>query len=201
MEGLFQSYNDLAARHNKENSSYFRGLVILDSDKNYDDAPEKLSYQNLKKIFGENVFHILEKRAMENYMPLEVFKDLIVEIKSNKKEHNNWKKMIEWIDVYLNLTDKQRDFVNICDGFPKYIDKKTNSRISIIPEILSFFGVTPNDNKFRVLDEGFIYKGDQFKNEFPLLFTNSSKVNKYTLNGRDGKNELKEILQKIYDLL
>ncbi|MCU0392937.1 MAG: hypothetical protein MUE81_17650 [Thermoflexibacter sp.] len=140
---------------------------------------------------------------MENYMPIEVFKDLRTEIESTKNDHNNWQKMIAWIDVYINLTEQQKDFLNISSGFPSHIDKNNNTRKPIKQEVLTFFNVQQDEKNqnFKILDEGFIYKGKEFKNEFPLLFLQSPRVNKHTLNYRCGTQELQEILRKIYELL
>ncbi len=201
LEGCFKAYEDLAYRNNRKPSDYYRGMVVLDSDKNYVNEPIKEQYNILIQNFPNIQFHILEKRAMENYMPDEVYKDIKNEINSHKAEHNNWKKMIAWIDVFLHLSNEQKNFLNISDGFPKHIDRGTNERKPIKREILELFNLIEDSEKFKVLDEGFIYKGKEFKNEFPLLFFKSSKVNKQSLNDRDGKDELQRILLKIYELL
>lgn len=201
LEGCFKSFYDLASRNNKEPSHYYRGMIILDSDKNYTNEPIKQQYNNLIQNFPDIIFHILDKRAMENYMPEEVYEDIKQEIKSNKTEHNNWEKMISWIDTFLYLSHDQKNFLNISDGFPKYIDKESKERKPIKNEILELFGLTEISQNFKVLDKGFRYKGKEFKNEFPLHFIKSSKVNKQSLSKRDGKNELQEILSKIYKLI
>jgi hypothetical protein len=203
LKGLLKSYDDLAARNNREKIEYFRGIVLLDSDKNEPTEPMKQQYINLLSEFISIIFHILEKRAMENYMPIEVFEDLRATIILNKKGHNNWQKMIDWIDAYLNLTERQKDFINISSGFPKHYDESKSIRKSINPNILTFFNVLQDGNNinFKILDEGFVYKGKEFKNEFPLLFLQSARVNKHTLNNRCGTQELQQILEKIYKLL
>jgi hypothetical protein len=201
LEGCFKSFDDLASRNNREPSHYYRGMILLDSDKNYTSEPIKQHYNHLINDFPIITFHILGKRAMENYMPDEVYEDIKHEINLNKTEHNNWKKMIVWIDTFLHLSNEQKNFLNISDGFPKHIDKESKERKPIKKEILELFVLTEAIQNFQVLDEGFSYKGKEFKNEFPLHFLKSLKVNKQSLSERDGKNELQEILSKIYKLI
>ena len=201
LEGCFKSFGDLASRNNREPFHYYRGMIILDSDKNYTSEPIKPQYNHLIQKFPDIIFHILEKRAMENYMPEDVYEDIRQEINLNKTAHNNWKKMKAWIDTFLHLSHEQKNFLNISDGFAKHIDKETGQRKPINHKILELFGLTENCQNFKVLDEGFSYKGKEFKNEFPLHFLKSSKVNKQSLGERDGKNEIQDILQKIKKIL
>jgi hypothetical protein len=190
LEGCFQAFDDLAARNRRESSEYFRGMIILDKE----------IYGRLKGEFLQIDFHILAKRAMENYMPDEIFEELSIEINQNKHQHNNWQKMISWIAVYRTLSNQQKDFLNISQGFPKHVERTTQQRKPINQEILALYAI--GETNFQILDEGFVYKGQDFKNEFPLLFVNSSSVNKKTLSNRDGeKQELMSILQKISQLL
>jgi hypothetical protein len=196
LEGSFKAFDDLAARNDRDSSDYFRGIVILDSDKNFPDETEKPEYEALKQVFSTISFHILEKRAMENYMPDEVFEELKAEIEQNRSDHNQWKKMIDWINAYQSLSKQQKDFLNISKGFSKSNDDNTGRKQKIL-EFYNFKGAN-----FQVLDEGFAFKGKNFKNEFPLLFVNSTRISKKTLSDRDGEtNELIGILQKISKLL
>mgnify|MGYP000727038757 CR=1 FL=1 len=51
--------------------------------------------------------HILKKRAMENYMPDEVFDEIILEL-TNSKDDAILKR---WINVYKKLDSIQKDFL------------------------------------------------------------------------------------------
>lgn len=204
LKGFLHVFEDLALKNNRNLSDYFRGLIILDSDLEYPKQPskqealiEKLIAQKDKKgaanlyvLESENI-HVLEKRMMENYLPDEVFEDL--------KNSSSNKNLIPWINTYLNLKnnsngEEQRDFLDIKKGFPK---NKDGTRKPMKEEVLELFDI-PQKN-IEILDKGFNYP--DFKNKYPLLFLNSTNVNKYTLNQRCGTGELQDIFDKISKLL
>jgi hypothetical protein len=126
---------------------------------------------------------------MDNYMPDEVFDDIVLEL-TNSKDDNILKK---WINVYKNLDSNQKDFLKYYDGFSFDFG-------DLSPEVKTLYHNQYGTN-FDVLKSGFKYKIKGFKNEFPLKFSSSSRVNKYTLESRAGSNELTEILNKISKLL
>ena len=202
LEMFLSQFQRLSLKNQRPLSDYFRGLIIIDSDTEFKSQPSKHTnlISNLNKLgITNNQIHILQKRMMENYMPDEVFRDIKNQLKGNLE-------IQEWIDAYLNLDDEQKDFVNIPDGFPPKKNKFDNNgnRKNLDPNILNFFNVSITDINFGRLDKGFNFKGftinGEFKNEFPKLFS-KQLVNKISLNNRDGKNELGQIVQKINDLL
>ena len=172
----------------KENHKYLRCFVILDSDKKYPNMPYEQGLQNtidyLKK--NEVVFHILEKREMENYIPDEVIDDIAFNYKD------------EYLKAYLKLNPNQKDYFDIEKG---YENKNYNSLISEIQLLY-------NDNDdYKLLRKGINgtkYNKENFKAEFPKLFCHP-KINQENLLKRTqhqiNKNELKEILSKINELL
>lgn len=213
IEGFLSAFVDIALRSGRNTADYFRGLVILDSDKNYPNEPLKPDYTTLQIYLSSKKidFHLLEKRAMENYMPDKVYKKLKNEINANRPAYNNWQKMIDWIDTFLSLSEPEKDYLKINGGFPQRKDNQGNKQ-PINGDIIQLYGFTQDnadayrykqDNKFKTLNEGFAYKGEDFKNEFPLLFINFGEVNKTSLSERAGNNgsELIEILTKIRSLL
>lgn len=192
MEGFLSSFENLAYKNNREVTEYFRGLVILDSDKEYLLQPINNNQNNLKKELnskGISIIHILEKRMMENYMPIEVFQNLKIVLKG--KDRNL--PLIKWIDVYLNLSDEQKDFLKYYDGF--------NSRFTDLSKEVQKLYSNLSQHNFGILSNGFKFEGKDFKNKFPLLFMTSDRVNKRTLNARAKSNELEEILEKIKGIL
>ncbi|OAE93470.1 hypothetical protein LVDJXP189_40003 [Flavobacterium psychrophilum] len=202
MEMFLKQFQRLAFKNQRPLADYFRGLIIIDSDKEFINQSSKHNslIQSLNDLgISNNQIHILQKRMMENYMPDEVF----TEIKSQL--HNNLE-IVNWIDAYLNLDENKKNYVNIPDGFPPKKNKfeANGNRKNIDDEILTFFGFNLNDINFNKLDKGFNFKGfnntGEFKNEFPKLFK-KQLVNKLSLNVRDGENELEKIVQKINDLL
>jgi len=115
IKGKLQSFDNLSCQNNKFNHIYLRCLVLLDSDKEYPNAPIKYE-TNLLPFLDKNKItnHILEKRCMENYMPDEVFRDI-----ANTSKQNNKTELNNWFNAYIRLTVKQKDFLNINSGFPK----------------------------------------------------------------------------------
>lgn len=192
IEGELKQFEDIAIRNGKETSTYYRGLVILDSDKEYPTQPIKSEYDKLTLYLNSISidFHILLKRAMENYMPDEVFDSLRNEY---KRHPNKYKKLLNWINAYLNLSPSQKDFLNISSGFPK--DMHGNLK-PFNADVQNLFSNVSNTN-LEKLKNGFKYP--DFKNNYPQLFENN-KVNKATLKTRmtsTAPNESQDILNKI----
>lgn len=202
LEMFLSQFQRLSLKNQRPLSDYFRGLIIIDSDKEYKTQVTKHNnlIENLNDLgISNNQIHILRKRMMENYMPDEVFRYI-------KNQLPNEQEIKEWIDAYLNLSDEQKNYLNIPDGFPPKKNKfeANGNRKNIDDEILTFFGFSLSDINFNKLDKGFNFKGfnntGEFKNEFPKLFK-KQLVNKLSLNVRDGENELEKIVQKINNLL
>ncbi len=224
MDGFLKKYKAIAYKNDKKVSDYFRGILIIDSDKEYEN--QKFKHKALMKkleVLGLNVdniinstdkiinqnsnIHILEKRMMENYLPKEIF-DYLKCQNSIKQD----KELKDWLDVYCNLTDKsQYDYLNISDGFPPKKGKFDGSiRKEVDQEILKLFALSVTDLNFQKLDKGFKFQGfddngklksgSSFKEEFPNLFRKAI-VNKSNLELRDGNGELQRIANKINNLL
>ena len=202
LEMFLSQFQRLSLKNQRPLSDYFRGLIIIDSDKEYLSQSSKhnsliVSLNHLGIL--NNQIHILQKRMMENYMPDEVFRDI-------KSQLRNEQEITEWIDVYLNLEEDQKNYLNIPDGFPPKKNKFDiyGNRKNLDQNILSFFKLNISDINFQRLDKGLKFKGfnnnGEFKNEFPKLF-GKQLVNKISLSERDGKNELEQIVQKINNLL
>lgn len=176
----------------KEKYKYLRCFVLTDSDKLHENMPLKSDKQKLKDFLDKNEvkYHFLEKREMENYLPDEVFKELI-----------NYQDNKEYIEAYLRLSSDQKDFFDIEKGFDK--DKNFND---LKPdEFRELFNKISDEDKktFRKNDLKKI-NGKNFKSEFPKLFSHE-KVTKETLLKRTkhqkNPNELIDILKKIEELL
>ncbi len=230
IEGFLNQFKVIANKNNRNLLDYFRGIIIIDSDKEYPNQQINEKHIALLKkleLLGINVseiidgasgeilnnnsnFHILEKRMMENYLPKEVFQEIKRQVKRQNDQDLN-----DWLDTYLNLTsNEQLDFLNIPDGFPprdnKFDKDKVRKKIDI--DILSLFGLMESDKQFEKLDKGFKFQGfkddgnlksakeSSFKNEMPDWFKKSF-ISKQNLQERDGKGELQNIQDKISKLL
>ena len=99
-------------KEKNEKSKMLKFFVLLDSDKKWSgDIISK--YDDLIDFCDQNgfIYHILQKRSMENYMPDKVFDEFT-------NNNNN-----TWINAYLKLTPEQKDFFNIAEGFNGNISK------------------------------------------------------------------------------
>jgi len=165
----------------KENHNYFRGIVIIDSDKQFPSKDSK-NGELIDYLINYNIsYHELEKREMENYMPDDILK------KINDDFCNN----------YLKMKPIQKDYFDIEKGF-KDINRETLGK-----EIIELFEDLPEEiytffrkNEFKI--------DGSFKSEFPKLFLDID-VNQANLKERvkhqDNPYELEEIIDKINQLL
>ncbi|MFZ2724631.1 MAG: hypothetical protein WAX77_00080 [Methylococcaceae bacterium] len=187
-----QSFNNLALHYNKNNCIYLRCFILLDSDKEFSNAPQKYEYEKLLPFLTANNIknHILEKRCMENYMPDEVY----IDISSNNLA------LTTWFNAYRFLNSEQKDFLNIHNGFPKK-DKAGNPIINRndLPQSIQQLYVDVSESNYQILNKGF--KLPNFKTEFPKNFDTNHQIHKSTLQARCGTNELQEIIDKIIELL
>jgi len=152
----------------KEKSEYLHCFVLLDSDKKHprmDLASDKKNI--IAYLETHNIpYHILAKREMENYLPDEA----IDTIPDNR----------DFIDAYLRLKPKQKDFFDLEKGFDR--GRPFNS---LIPqEVQDLYSDIGEHDKgvFRQQDLVSKYReeGTTFKSNFPKLFHNGT-VTKQTL--------------------
>ncbi len=184
-------------RSNGYKPKMLRFYVILDSDKHFK-TQTVTKYDKLKPILTENniKYHIWEKRSAENYLPTEAFETF-----RNKATE-------KWIDAYSHLTDEQKDYIDISDGYSKDSGKsaeKTVPNRNLLkianPEEADFIKDV-FDTNFNILWKGLEIK--DFKSEFPKAFE-SRYVYKETLENRI-KNQLNKdefycIVNEIEELL
>lgn len=197
IEGELKSFEDLASRNNRNSYDYYKAFVVLDSDKEFINQPQKQQFNTLIQFLNSvgidsRKHHVLRKRMMENYMPDEV----LIELKNLYYGKQGKKDLFDWINVYLNLNDEQKDFLNMKSGFSKELDIDS-FRKPLLNDILNLYNIP--ELGFQILDDGF--KFPDFKNAFPEMFYSSIRVNKMTLLRRSNSNELNEILSKIHSLL
>ncbi|MDI9308794.1 MAG: hypothetical protein QM535_01165 [Limnohabitans sp.] len=192
IEGKKQSFNALPK---SDKSKYLRCFVLMDSDKLHPIQPLKGNKKIILRFLIDNSIsrHILRKRSIENYVPVEAIETL--------KTNSNY---TCWIDAYRSLSEPQKDFFSIENGLSdldeKQQFKKTKEQINLETNNLY-------DNIFvePLLDvtlmTGIKQKGfGKFKNNFPILFKNNA-VTKLNLEERAGNDELERIVHKIEHLL
>lgn len=210
IEEFLERYRKIADKNGRKKSDYFRGIIIIDSDKEFESQTSKhdnlISKLNSLGIEVSKI-HILKKRMMENYLPREIFED--IQRQPSVQQNVDLK---NWLDVYLSLkSSSQMDYINIADGFPpKKKFESDDSRKSVDSEILTLFGLSITDENFKKLDKGFKFQGfdeqgnlktgSSFKDEFPNLFRKPI-INRQNLEDRDGNGELQKIVSNINKLL
>ncbi len=191
LEGKLQSFNSLP-KVNK--AIYLRCFVLMDSDKLHPIADLSQAKQKTKNFIQVNniPYKILNKRSLENYLPLEAYQQI------SNSLFDNWK-------VSFNrLTDNQKDFLNIEIGFSKKhgtgMPKKGRNNVN---EETNNLYVSLGQQDYDHLNQGLSQIGD-FKTVFPTFF-DSEHVSKASLLAREGgtkeENEFLDILQKIKNLL
>lgn len=179
--GNAEKYLREKLQQNNGRNKFLRYFVLLDSDKKYPDDLVIKKYDNLISFLKENNigWHILEKRCMENYLPIKAFP---------QRESNE-----DWIKAFISMSLQQRDYMNIGGGFSKDASAVcVQSGENIEKQKLSdskqqdFYSDVPPKN-FQRLWYG--YKLSSFKNDFPKGF-NNGLVNRKTLD--DIQNHQKE---------
>lgn len=178
----------------KDAKYYFRGFVLLDSDRESPDQHINHKHGKLLKFLKtlDIPFHVLEKRMMENYMP-----DEVIDTYSEPG-------LRPWINAYLFLSPEQKDFLAYVKGFSKK-DKAgfpSKRRNELEPHVVKLYsGVS--DKNFDILDLAF--KLADFKEVFPLNFTGSPLINPASLSKKlthqKDNDEFNTILSKINKLI
>lgn len=181
----------------QQKAKLLRCLVIVDGDKRF---PGDNDYANKKKQEKESrefsqkgiLYHILSKRALENYMPDDVFID-------QKRKFGD-----SWVNAYVKLSDKQKDYFYTASGFKKDIPNKLENKFENLPiEIQNLF--TDIGGNFNILKNS--SNLGNFKEAFAELFFSSPYANKTTLLKRlqhpqaANPNEFNQIVEEIRQLL
>jgi len=171
----------------KDSYRYVRAFVLLDSDKKHpNDTTLKLLHHTVQN--SSLPYHVLNKREKENYLPIEILDEI---------EKNN-----DLIQVIKAFNPEQLDFFDLEQSFP---DKNFNNLDPNIQKLYS--SVSSEDYKILRKDKLTFYKQenkkDSFKSRYSKLFL-SRKITRENLEKRahsTDKNELEQILVKIYELL
>lgn len=183
--------------YRKNAHEYLRCFVIVDSDRKYPEMPMDTKTMNLIQFLESKSipYHILEKREMENYLPIEAYAGI-----TNKNTMT---------DAFLRLPPLQMDFFDIEDGFKGKLFSELDIEVQNLLK-----DVSPADKQvFKEYSlKSFNGGKNNFKSDFPKLFL-SSKVTKENLLARCAHhsndknvhpynpNELPDLLTKISNLL
>lgn len=184
---------------------FLRCLVIVDSDKRFPSDNSNVESQEKDSAFVISkgcLYYVLKKRALESYMPNEVFE-------KNKAVFGEG-----WVNAYLHLSEEQKDYYYTAMGFKKDIpDRKTLPDCKLTFDMLQNQGIKDlfkdiSEANFNYLLNAPNIPGDgSFKSKFPAFFTTSPDVYKDSLKKRvayDGAqypNELEDISSLIRQIL
>lgn len=163
---------------------FLKCFVLLDSDLEYPQDPNP-KRSKLVEYFNDNriPFYILEKREIENYIPL----DVIYSINTNS----------EFVKTLIGLDSKFIDFIDIQNGFQMNIETLRKSK----PDIFDYFS-NLSEKEFDNLRYGLNQEFENFKNDYPKLFGKATQEGLVErTNKQINPNELQYIIQKINDLL
>lgn len=187
-----------------QNKSKFikRTIVVMDGDCRYKDELDRDNISNREKVIEKCeelgiVCFVLKKRSMENYMPNEVFD-------KNRDIFGN-----DWVGAYLSLSDCQKDYYYIAEGFVKDVQpKKTKddreNRSNLNAGVANYYHDVSNKNYLKLLNAPTIQNGVSFKDAFPKFFIESPFVNKKSLQERcrsTDANELQELANEVQKIL
>ncbi|KAA1242519.1 hypothetical protein [Aquimarina sp. RZ0] len=183
-DGVKNQINLELKRYRKEtldNHKYLRAIIILDSDKRFpsDDDNYYEDFINYFELKGIKI-HILEKREIENYLPLIIF-----ERETNVSD--------DAITALKELDENQLDYYDYEKGF------KINSRKKLLPLFENI-----SDKNYEILKSGFDNKDFRTKREIPKLFLSNSITKEMLLDRCRHQNdpkELENIIEKINGLL
>lgn len=108
-----------------ENFNYLRAIVIIDSDKKHKDDEYQDDNEIIEFCHSNNIIlHILEKREMENYLPLELFEDIDT---LEKSELERFKKLTFEERDYYDMEKLSTKEYSTKKNFPKLF---SNERLS-----------------------------------------------------------------------
>lgn len=172
------NYKDLP----KTNNCYIRCFVLIDSDKKFPEEGLNNEKQKIIDFLKDNKipYHILEKREIENYMPIEMLEKIGVDE--------------AYLTAYKSLSPKQKDFFDVEKGFQNKNRKSLEVGVSKLYKDMT----DETYNVFRKKNLGM----KRFKSEFPKLFGSVTKEQLIEVTSHQSNpKELEFVLQQITKLL
>lgn len=170
------------------NEKYLRAVLIIDSDKKYPQENLSERHKLIKNYCDEKEikFHVLEKREIESYLPVEAF--------------TNFPHKHEIINSYLSLDNIQQSYYDFQNGF----DGKNISTLDVNIQNL-YREILPQDEKhLRVGFDKSIKNKFSSKKFLPQLFKQSyvTRINLLEkCKKQEDPEELLKIIKKLEHLL
>lgn len=183
-------------------SKFLKTFILIDGDRRYPSHKVE-KYNDLIQFADQNgiSYHILEKRCMENYLPMDALPN----------QYSTWQ------NAFAHLSEEQKDFINIGGGFFEDLSVADRNKVlelekintpqkkgrpksnirNLLPVEVQEFYQDVSEGNFIILEKGLKgHKFPNFKNSFPELFQHYS-VTKETLLDRTKHQQEKEELQNI----
>ena len=166
-----------------KNLKLYKCFVLIDSDKDFKD--QKGKKDDFEKFLKDNniSYHILEKREIENYLPLNIIGGI------------NQTNLA--IKAYLNLNDSQKDYFDLQYGL-----KMSRENLLVVkPEVYDLYS-SVSDANYNLLRNGIENEFENFKRDFSRLFDLATQEGLIERTSKqENPDELKDILKKITELL
>lgn len=163
-----------------ENHKYIKAFVLIDSDKKYPlHYVDKSQIINCCKEFNIDL-HILEKREMENYLPISIL-ELDKNVESDK------------IEALKSLSDVQLDYYDLDEGFDVTSINQLHGKYNNLYKGIS-------SKVFKELRTGLKNKDFNTKNKIPELFLKNELTSNELIDKcrhQNNPNELIDIIKKI----
>ncbi|MCQ4142060.1 hypothetical protein [Chryseobacterium sp. EO14] len=164
------------------NNKFLKCFVLVDSDLEYPQT-DNLKRKTLIDFCDINniPIHILYKREIENYLPLEVFEEI--------NPSNSF------VKTYISkLDDIQRDFIDIEKGMQKTRSNWGSNK----QEVLKLYG-NLSDDEFISLRNGLSSEFANFKRDYPQHFRIATQVGliEITKHQLNATSELQDLLENI----
>ncbi len=167
------------------NRKFLKCFVLVDSDLDYPQIENKKRKNLIDFCYNNNIpFHILHKREIENYLPLDIFNEI--------------NPTSLFVRTYIDrLDNNQRDFIDIENG----INKSRKNLEKNKKEVFNFFS-NLIENDFNNLRNGISSEFENFKRDYAKLFKKAKREGLLErTNHQTNPKELEEILEKITALL
>ena len=167
------------------NRKFLKCFVLVDSDLDYPQIENKKRKNLIDFCYNNNIpFHILHKREIENYLPLDIFNEI--------------NPTSLFVRTYIDrLDNNQRDFIDIENG----INKSRKNLEKNKKEVFNFFS-NLIENDFNNLRNGISSEFENFKRDYAKLFKKAKREGLLErTNNQINTKELEGILDKITAIL
>lgn len=169
-------------------TKFLRVCIVWGGDQEYPDKVVTKYDKDIEDLDTWGIrYRVLCKREMENYLPEDAVKVLASP------------KYISWFNAYNSLSDIQKDYYDMNDGFKYSKIQYSSANREQLPEGIKELYADVSDANFDILKEGL--KIGNFKDTFSSAFETSPYANKATMLARTSSQKNPMELQEIADMI